>query len=424
MSGDVMQVEEPSARYLLRTDAQEVPRGYKRCEIGVIPEDWETRVLSDVSDCLDNRRVPLNEAQRAQMQGDIPYCGANGVLDYVNDFVVDDDIILIAEDGGYFDEYATRPIAYRMKGKCWVNNHAHILKARSVQDQSFLFYSLVHKNILPFLASGTRAKLNKSEMRKIVVQSPPSVSEQRAIAEALSDMDGLLGALDALIAKKRAIKQATMQQLLTGKTRLPGFRGKWETKRLEQIAEVKTGPYGSALHERDYVPEGTPIITVEHLGERGVLHANLPMVSDADRVRLKAYELTAGDIVFSRVGSIDRNALIRPSEDGWLFSGRLLRVRPDNARTSSPYLSYHFHGEHFKAHVREVAVGQTMASLNTSILQAVEVAVPTLDEQSAIAAVLSDMDAEIAALEARRDKTRALKLGMMQQLLTGRIRLA
>ena len=107
------------------------------------------------------------------MQGDIPYCGANGVLDFVNDFVVDDDIILMAEDGGYFDEYASRPIAYRMSGKSWVNNHAHILKAKAGADQAFLFYSLVHKNILPFLASGTRAKLNKSEMAKILVGSPP-----------------------------------------------------------------------------------------------------------------------------------------------------------------------------------------------------------------------------------------------------------
>jgi type I restriction enzyme S subunit len=81
----------------------------------------------------------LNEAQRAAMKGDYPYCGANGVLDCVNSYVIDDDIILMAEDGGYFDEYETRPIAYRMKGKCWVNNHAHILKAKSGVDQGFLF---------------------------------------------------------------------------------------------------------------------------------------------------------------------------------------------------------------------------------------------------------------------------------------------
>lgn len=106
----------------------EVRPGYKQTEVGVIPNDWGTASLLAVADSLDNVRVPLNEPQRQRMQGDIPYCGANGVLDYVSDFVIDDDIILMAEDGGYFDEYASRPIAYRMKGKCWVNNHAHILK--------------------------------------------------------------------------------------------------------------------------------------------------------------------------------------------------------------------------------------------------------------------------------------------------------
>lgn len=182
--------------------------------------EWETTNLKDVADCLDNVRVPLNEAQRAQMKGDYPYCGANGVLDYVSGYVIDDDIILMAEDGGYFDEYQNRPIAYRMIGKCWVNNHAHILKAKQGCDQSFLFYSLVHKNILPFLASGTRAKLNKSEMNKIEVRMPHEQPEQSAIAAILSDMDADIDALNETLAKACQIKQGMMQELLTGRIRL------------------------------------------------------------------------------------------------------------------------------------------------------------------------------------------------------------
>jgi type I restriction enzyme S subunit len=181
---------------------------------------WQVKTLEQSADCLDGVRVPLNEAQRAAMKGDYPYCGANGVLDYVNGFVIDDDIILMAEDGGYFDEFETRPIAYRMKGKCWVNNHAHILKAKASFDQGFLFYSLVHKNILPFLASGTRAKLNKSEMNKIEVRFPRTEAEQSAIAEVLTDMDAEIAALDQRREKTRNLKQAMMQELLTGKTRL------------------------------------------------------------------------------------------------------------------------------------------------------------------------------------------------------------
>jgi type I restriction enzyme S subunit len=182
--------------------------------------EWEVKTLGEITDSLDNLRVPLNESEREKMKGDYPYCGANGVLGFVDNYVIDDDIILMAEDGGYFDEYETRPIAYRMTGKCWVNNHAHILKAKPGFDQGFLFYSLVHKNILPFLASGTRAKLNKSEMNKIEVSLPKFKTEQTAIAEVLTDMDTELAALEQRRDKTRALKQAMMQELLTGRTRL------------------------------------------------------------------------------------------------------------------------------------------------------------------------------------------------------------
>ena len=192
---------------------------------------------------------------------------------------------------------------------------------------------------------------------------------------------------------------------------------------MDELADVKTGPFGSSLHESDYVREGTPINTLEHLGEFGVMHCNLPLVSGSDRQRLQAYSLEIGDIVFSRVGAVDRNALIRPAEVGWLFSGRLLHVRPDKKKTFAPFLSYQFHSEAFKRRVRNVVVGQTMASLNTQILKNLSFVLPTLPEQTSIASVLSDMDAELAALEQRLAKTPALKQGMMQELLTRRTRL-
>lgn len=309
------------------------------------------------------------------------------------------------------------------------NVNQHVCEIRVAQRRlnptylcAFILSHSGQRQIDSFQAGGNRQGLNFNQVRSFLVPVPP-LQEQRAIAEALSDVDGLLAAQDALIAKKRDMKRAAMQQLLTGRTRLPGFGGPWETKLLGDVAEVKTGPFGSALHQSDYVANGTPIITVEHLGERGVIHKNLPRVSDADRVRLLTYSLNRGDIVFSRVGSVDRNALIASAEEGWLFSGRLLRVRPDAARVSSPYLSHHFHGERFRSLVREVSVGQTMASLNTQILKRVEVVLPSLAEQIAIATVLTDLDVEIAALESRRDKTRMIKQGMMQQLLTGRVRL-
>jgi len=197
----------------------------------------------------------------------------------------------------------------------------------------------------------------------------------------------------------------------------------WDVFQLQDITNVKTGPFGSSLHEKDYVNDGTPIITVEHLSENGVVHCNLPMVSDSDKERLKAYILEENDVVFSRVGSVDRNSIIGKKEIGWLFSGRLLRVRPKTKILFSPFLSYQFHSEPFKNRIRGVAVGQTMASLNTQILNSIEIFLPPLPEQNAIAAALSDADGLIGALETLITKKRAIKQAAMQQLLTGRTRL-
>jgi type I restriction enzyme S subunit len=183
-------------------------------------EGWSTMILDNVVDVLDNLRKPLNDFQRAQMKGDIPYCGANGIVDYVNDYLIDEEVILMAEDGGYFDEYETRPIAYRMQGKCWVNNHAHILRAKPNSDQDFVFYSLVHKNILDFINGGTRAKLNKGDLLNIQITLPLDKQEQAAIAKILIEMDAELAGLGEKLEKYRKIKEGMMQELLTGKIRL------------------------------------------------------------------------------------------------------------------------------------------------------------------------------------------------------------
>jgi len=144
---------------------------------------------------------------------------------------------------------------------------------------------------------------------------------------------------------------------------------------------VQTGPFGSQLHQEDYVAVGTPIITVEHLGENRITRSNLPLVSEKDKARLSRYSLRDGDIVFSRVGSVDRRSLVRKEEDGWLFSGRCLRVRVDKKRICPQFLSWVFGLEGFKQHIRRVAVGATMPSINTKILSDIPVYFPPLSEQ-------------------------------------------
>ena len=163
---------------------------------------------------------------------------------------------------------------------------------------------------------------------------------------------------------------------------------------LGSIADIQTGPFGSQLHKEDYVENGTPIVTVEHLGNRVFTEQNLPMVSDYDKERLNKYVLCEGDIVFSRVGSVDRCSYVDSNHSGWMFSGRCLRVRPSD-KLYPLYLYYYFCMESTKRFVRNIAVGATMPSINTKLMGEVEVSVPSIDTQKRIATILSSIDDKI-----------------------------
>lgn len=164
---------------------------------------------------------------------------------------------------------------------------------------------------------------------------------------------------------------------------------------LGDIAISQTGPFGSQLHEEDYVSEGTPIVTVEHLGDTNFTHQNLPFVSEADMKRLSKYILIEGDIVFSRVGSIDRNVYVDKNHEGWMFSGRCIRVRADKNKVNPRYLSYYFKQNSFKKMMMNLAVGATMPSLNTKIMNSIELDLLPRENQDKIANILSAIDDKI-----------------------------
>ncbi|MDP3719216.1 MAG: restriction endonuclease subunit S [Acidobacteriota bacterium] len=251
----------------------------------------------------------------------------------------------------------------------------------------------------------TMVNLNQGTLAGLMVQLPP-LSEQRLISAALCDVDDFLDGLDRLIAKKRDLKQAAMQQLLTGQTRLPGFSGDWEVRRLGEAAQIVMGQSPSSSN---YNTKGMGLPLIQ---------GNADIVNRLTIKRTFTTLITkhgrTGDILMSvraPVGEISRAAFdvclgrgvcaIR-FPNGFLYHC-LIYLEPSWAKHSK---------------------GSTFDSVNSADVSAAEIRIPSdLAEQTAIAAVLSDMDAELSALEARRDKTRALKQGMMQELLTGRIRL-
>ena len=172
----------------------------------------------------------------------------------------------------------------------------------------------------------------------------------------------------------------------------------WKEVELKQIADVQTGPFGSQLKNEQYITGGTPVVTVEHLKDFRIIDFNYPSVTDEDKNRLSKYLLKQGDIVFTRVGSVDLSAFVKKHQDGWMFSSRMLRVRTNASEVDSRFLSYYFQQKNFRDYILNISVGATMPSINTEILKAISVSYPSLTEQKSIASILSSLDDKIDLL--------------------------
>ena len=264
----------------------------------------------------------------------------------------------------------------------------------------FLFHALVHaEDQWQTLEQGsTFTAANSDQVSQFRLFVPDDRNEQRAIAEVLSDVDGLIGALDALIAKKRAIKQAAMQQLLTGKTRLPGFSGEWESKRLGDVVQIKKG---AMITEKDVVLGAIPVIAG---GQKPAYYHNI-----ANR--------TGKTITISASGAYAGFVALYNHP---IFASDCSTIS-ENPSFSIDFIYYYL--VYNQNVIYGAQTGGAQPHCYPTDLMPMRINLPSLEEQHAVAAVLSDMDAEITALELRRDKTIAIKQGMMQQLLTGRVRL-
>jgi type I restriction enzyme, S subunit len=177
----------------------------------------------------------------------------------------------------------------------------------------------------------------------------------------------------------------------------------WKEIELCQIAEVQTGPFGSQLKNEQYITGGTPVVTVEHIQDFRIKDFKYPSITDDDKQRLNKYLMKEGDILFTRVGSVDISAYVNKHQNGWMFSSRMLRVRPKN-EINSRFLSYFFQQKKFREYILNISVGATMPSINTGILKTIPISYPQLPEQKAIAKVLSSLDDKIDLLH-RQNKT-------------------
>jgi type I restriction enzyme S subunit len=266
------------------------------------------------------------------------------------------------------------------------------------------------------MVGSTQVHITNTAFKRVKIPLPKP-AEQRAIAEALSDVDGLLSGLDRLIAKKRDLKQSAMQQLLTGQTRLPSFHDEWVVKRLGELAEMRSG--GTPLSSIPaYYNGDIPWVSISDMTKGSkVIFRTERKLSHAGFANSAAQMFPPGTVLYAMYASLGECSIAGIS---LCSSQAILGIRP-SPDLSNEFLYYYLTS--LKASVKSIGQQGTQANLNKAMVKDFQFNLPPLPEQTAIAAVLSDMDAEIVALEQRREKTRALKQAMMQELLTGRTRL-
>ncbi len=413
----------------------EVRPGYKQTEMGFIPEDWEMKRWGEVISRCSGGATPRRNRPEFY-NGDIRWI-TSGELDYnvitdtaekiSHDAVIKSNLAMVPT--GTFLMAITGLEAEGTRGACG------IVGAPSTTNQScmavfptealvteylFHYYVFRGKQLALQYCQGTKQQSYTAGLvKQLPILLPPTTTEQRAIAEALSDVDALLGGMDRLIAKKRDLKQAALQQLLTGRIRLPGFRGEWEVKALGEIAAFHKG---RGLPKSALTPYGSE--SCVHYGEL-FTHYGETICETISRTNKSPGEFysVANDVLMP-TSDVTPRGLAKAScvvIDGVVLGGDILVIRTAPSLVSGTFLSHVIRVEDDQ--VLRLVTGTTVYHLYGADMKKFTFKLPRLAEQQAIVAVLSDIDAELTALEARRDKTRDLKQAVMQELLTGKTRL-
>jgi type I restriction enzyme S subunit len=395
---------------------------YKLTEAGVIPEDWNSEKLGNFIALQRGHDLTWRERRN----GEVPVIGSAGHNGFHDVAIARGPGVVLGRSGASFGQ------AHYCEQDFWPHNTALYVTDFRGNDPLFVFYFLTAFDFSRHNSGGAQQSLNRNFIAPLPIGVPPP-PEQRLIATALSDMDELLGALDRLIAKKRDLKQAAMQQLLTSKTRLPGF-GEGKGYKQTEVGEIPedwnihilcnlcSAIVDGTHYTPSYVPDGIPFYSVENVTADDF--QNTKFISEQEHLSLiKRCKPEKGDILLTRIGSLGVTRLIDWEVNASIYvSLALLKL---NARAVPEYVYTYSKSRQFIKDVEKRSlINATPQKINMEDIGKVPILIPQIqEEQRSIATILFDMDAEIAILEQRRDKTRALKQAMMQELLTGRIRL-
>ncbi|MFN7089530.1 MAG: restriction endonuclease subunit S [Allorhizobium sp.] len=399
----------------------ELRSGYKKTEIGVIPEDWDVTKLGEVAQLYQ----PVTISAAVLSKDGYPVYGANGVVGYYSKTNHDSWQTTVTCRG------STCGTVNRTVDRCWITGNAMVanIDRNPKIDKEFFYFLMLFQDFVDCITGTGQPQIVRGPLADFRLAVPRKLSEQKAIAEALSDVDASIAALSRLIAKKRDLRQGAMQRLLTGQTRLPGFTASWQEKRLgDHVAFLKNG-----IQSRAQLTLSDPVRYL-HYGDIHVTPDLYLDLSNTDMPRLPSpaaaglTRLQDGDIVFvdasEDLNGVGKSLEIVGAIGVEAVSGQhTIAGRFDKSVLADGFKRYLQFIPAFTVHLRRLAAGTKVYATNRKHIASAELQLPETDEQIAIARVLSDMELEISALEARLDKARALKQAMMQALLTGRVRL-
>ena len=399
-----------------------IKEGYKQTDIGLIPNDWQVKKINEFTQVASGGTPSTSRSDywggdiRWMNSGELNLKIVNEVENRITELGLKNsatkfipiNCILI----GLAGQGKTRgTVAINKIKLCTNQSIAAIFPSNEVYD-NFLYFNLDGRyNELRMLSTGDggRGGLNLTIIKNLDI-ALPTLSEQTAIATALSDADGLITGLEKLIAKKRNIKQGTMQQLLQPKEG-------WEVKKLGEIAEVRDGTHQTPK----YVKSGIPFYSVESVTNNNF--TNTKFISIEEHIFLtKTFRMEKGDVLMTRIGSIGDCKLIDWDVDASFYvSLALLKMKKD---FSAEYVCHYSKTSHFKKEIELNSLQYAIPKkINLGPISNIKIELPSFTEQTRIATILSDMDEELSALEQKLEKYKKIKLGMMQELLTGKTRL-
>ena len=400
-----------------------------------LPEGWKWCRLGDVADCLDGFRKPINATERADRTGNVPYYGATGQVGWIDDFLTNEELVLLGEDGAPFLDLIKEK-AYLISGKAWVNNHAHILRSKygEIGNRYLLNYLNIF-NYSGYVNGTTRLKLTQGEMLKIPFPLPPTLAEQQRIVNRIESMfvkldeakEKAQNVVDGFETRKAAILHNAFTGELTAKWRKENgvSDDSWEEKTLGEIcSEIKIGPFGSLLHEDDYIENGIPLVNPKHISNQLIKPDTKVSISNEKAEELKSYRLLKNDIVLGRRGEMGRCAPVSENENGWLCGtgSMILRLKPEyQARIYSVLISSHKSVLYFE----ENAVGSTLKNLNEKIVKNLPIPIISLPEQQEIVRILDNvLEKEFRAKEAAQtvlDQITLLKKSILARAFRGEL---